>query len=180
MSTSAGSEGEECLGARQRETRLSRRLIAPTAGSVTSQRPRNPPEPAAGRCRGAAGPLRWSQDAAHRRADDDPESLRRLTAFVQGLEQLGWSEGRNLRTVVRFGAGDAVRLRKYAEELVAMAPDIIMTTGSLSLTAALQATRGVPIVFAQVADPVGAGYVTTLASPARSSKQIRRILLTCA
>ena len=56
-------------------------------------------------------------------APDDPESLRRLTAFVQGLEHLGWNEGRNLSTAVRFGAGDAVRLRKYAEELVAMAPD---------------------------------------------------------
>jgi putative tryptophan/tyrosine transport system substrate-binding protein len=67
--------------------------------------------------------------------------------------------------VVRFGAGDAVRLRKYAEDLVAMAPDAIVTIGSSSLAAALQATRRVPIVFAQVADPVGAGYVASLAWP---------------
>jgi putative ABC transport system substrate-binding protein len=98
-------------------------------------------------------------------ASDDPESSRRLTVFVQGLEQLGWSEGRNLRTTVRFGAGDALRVRKYAEELVTMAPDAIMTTGSLSLGALLQATRRIPIVFAQVADPVGAGYVQSLAWP---------------
>jgi putative ABC transport system substrate-binding protein len=98
-------------------------------------------------------------------ASDDPESSRRLTAFVQGLEQSGWSEGRNLRTTVRFGAGDALRVGKYAEELVAMAPDAILTTGSLSLGALLQATRRIPIVFAQVADPVGAGYVQSLAWP---------------
>jgi putative ABC transport system substrate-binding protein len=98
-------------------------------------------------------------------ASDDPESSRRLTAFVQGLEQSGWSEGRNLRTAVRFGAGDALRVRKYAEELVAMAPDAIMTTGSLSLGALLQETRRIPIVFAQVADPVGAGFVQSLAWP---------------
>jgi putative tryptophan/tyrosine transport system substrate-binding protein len=98
-------------------------------------------------------------------ASDDPESSRRLTAFVQGLERLGWSEGRNLHTTVRFGAGDALRVRKYAEELVVMAPDAIMTTGSLSLGALLQATRKIPIVFAQVADPVGAGFVQSLAWP---------------
>ena len=96
---------------------------------------------------------------------DDAELLRRLAALMQGLEQLGWSEGRNLRTEVRSGAGDAGQIRKYAEKLVAFAPDVIVVSGSACTAAALQASRTVPIVFANVADPVGAGYVESLARP---------------
>jgi putative ABC transport system substrate-binding protein len=98
-------------------------------------------------------------------AGDDPESSRRLTALVRALQELGWSDSRNVRIDTRWGAGDPDRIRKYAAELVTLAPDIIVTTGSASTAAALQTTGTVPIVFVQVADPVGAGYVESLARP---------------
>jgi putative ABC transport system substrate-binding protein len=86
-------------------------------------------------------------------------------AFLQGLQQLGWSEGRNVRIDTRWAAGDAARTRKYAVELVALAPDVILASGSASLGPLLEATRTVPIVFAIVPDPVGAGYVQSLSRP---------------
>jgi putative ABC transport system substrate-binding protein len=89
----------------------------------------------------------------------------RLTAFLQGLQQLGWTEGRNVRIDVRWGGGDAARLRRYAAELVALSPDAILAVTSPAVTALQQATRTVPIVFVQVADPVAAGYVASLAQP---------------
>src|SRR5262249_5813835 len=98
-------------------------------------------------------------------AADDAESSRRFTAFVQGLQELGWAEGRNMRVDVRWGAGDAGRIRDYAAELVAMAPDVIFVIGAGSLVPLQQATRTVPIVFALVSDPVGAGFVESLARP---------------
>ena len=108
-------------------------------------------------------------DAAHRRAHalaaDDPEGQARLAAFLQGLQQLGWTDGRNVRIEYRWGAGDADRIRKYAAELVALAPDVILATGGATVAPLLQATRTVPIVFADVADPVGAGFVDSLARP---------------
>jgi putative ABC transport system substrate-binding protein len=98
-------------------------------------------------------------------AADDPEFQARMTAFVQGLAQLGWLDGRNVRIDTRWGVGDADRIRKYAAELLALAPDVILANSSAALAALLQATRTVPIVFTTVADPVGAGYVDSLARP---------------
>ena len=98
-------------------------------------------------------------------AADDQESMARYTAFLQGLQELGWTDGRNVRIDVRWGAGDAERTRKYAAELVALAPDAIMTSGSISLGQLIKATRTVPIVFALIADPVGAGFVKSLSRP---------------
>jgi putative ABC transport system substrate-binding protein len=98
-------------------------------------------------------------------AANDPEGQARVTVFVQALQQLGWTDGRNMRIDVRWGAVDADRYRKYAEELVALAPDVILATSSAALGTLQRATRTVPIVFAAVADPVGAGYVDSLARP---------------
>jgi putative ABC transport system substrate-binding protein len=98
-------------------------------------------------------------------AADDPEGQARLTIFVQALQQLGWIDGHNMRIDVRWGAVDADRYRKYTEELVALAPDVILAGSSAALAPLQQATRSVPIVFAGVADPVGGGYVDSLARP---------------
>jgi putative tryptophan/tyrosine transport system substrate-binding protein len=97
---------------------------------------------------------------------DGPEMKARLAAFQQALEQLGWSDGRNVRIASRSGAGsDAEGLRREATELVALAPDIILANGASAVAAALEATSSVPIVFTQVSDPVGAGHVASLARP---------------
>jgi len=98
-------------------------------------------------------------------AENDPEGHARNAAFQQGLGQLGWVEGRNLRIEYRWTAGDPERGRKLAEELVALAPDVILTTGSAGLVPLLQVTRTLPIVFTIVPDPVGAGLVDSLARP---------------
>jgi putative ABC transport system substrate-binding protein len=98
-------------------------------------------------------------------AADDPEQSRRLTAFVQGLQELGWTDGRNLRIDTRWAAGDANRVRRYAGELLALAPDVMLATGGTTVGPLLQATRTVPIVFVQVPDPVGAGFIASLARP---------------
>jgi ABC-type uncharacterized transport system substrate-binding protein len=96
---------------------------------------------------------------------DNPVGQARNAAFLLGLRQLGWIEGDNLRINTRWAAGDNERLREYAAELVALAPDAIMATGSPAVGPLLQATRTVPIVFVNVADPVGAGFVHNLARP---------------
>jgi putative ABC transport system substrate-binding protein len=96
---------------------------------------------------------------------DNAEGQSRLTAFAQALQQLGWIVGQNIRIDYRLGDGRADAMRKYATELVALAPDVILASSSASLSPLLQATRTVPIVFAGVADPVGAGYVESLARP---------------
>jgi len=96
---------------------------------------------------------------------DDPRSQPNITAFVQTLQQLGWTDGRNVKIDYRWPAGDADKARKYAAELVALAPDIILAIGTPSLASLLQATRTVPIVFVAVSDPVGAGYVDSLSRP---------------
>ena len=96
---------------------------------------------------------------------DDPEAQARVGAFLQGLQEFGWAVGRNVRIEYRWGAGDADRTRGYAAELVALAPDVILTSGASALAPLLQATRSVPVVFAQVPDPVGAGFVNSLARP---------------
>jgi putative tryptophan/tyrosine transport system substrate-binding protein len=98
-------------------------------------------------------------------AADDLEGQARLTAFAQGLQQLGWTDGRNARIEYRWAVADAERIRKQAAELVALAPDAILASGVPVVTALLQATRSVPIVFAQVIDPVGSGLVASLARP---------------
>ena len=98
-------------------------------------------------------------------AADDAEGHARLTAFAQGLQQLGWTVGQNIRIDYRWGDGKAETLRKYAGELVALAPEVILATSSTAVAPLLQATPTVPIVLAGVADPVGAGYVESLARP---------------
>jgi len=98
-------------------------------------------------------------------AADDPNGKARLAAFLQGLQELGWIDGRNVRIDHRWAADDAERYRRYAAELVALAPDIILASGSQSVAALQQTTRTVPIVFASVIDPVGAGFVASLAHP---------------
>ena len=98
-------------------------------------------------------------------AADDAESQARNAAFLQALQQLGWTNGANVRIDFRFGAGDAERNRRYASELVALAPDVIVATGSPVVEPLRQATRSVPIIFLQITDPVGAGLVASLARP---------------
>ena len=102
-------------------------------------------------------------------AADDPEGQARLTAFVQGLQELGWTDGRNVRIDYRWPAGDAERTRRYATELAALAPDVILAGGGSVVPSLLQATRTVPIVFTQTPDPVGAGFVNSLARPGGSA-----------
>ena len=96
---------------------------------------------------------------------DDQEAHARNVVLEQSLQQLGWTVGRNLQIDYRLAGGDPDRLRRYAEELVALAPDVIMSVGSVPIGPLLQATRTIPIVFSNVADPVGAGFVQSLARP---------------
>ena len=94
-------------------------------------------------------------------APDRPD----VAGFLQALQQLGWSEGHNLRIDYRWGRGNAADTRKYAQELVALVPDVLLVSGASSLTPLLQATRTLPIVFTSVADPVGAGFVESMSRP---------------
>jgi putative ABC transport system substrate-binding protein len=98
-------------------------------------------------------------------AADDPEAQARHAAFLQGLEQLGWIDGRNVRIDARWTAGNTANTRKYAKELVALVPDVILVGGGASIGALLETTRSVPIVFAFVPDPVGSGFVDSLSRP---------------
>ena len=98
-------------------------------------------------------------------AEIDLEARTILAAFLQELQRLGWSDGRNARFDIRWGESDPGRTRKYAAELAAVAPDVILAIGPNSVAALLDATRTVPIVFAIVPDPVGAGFVDSLAEP---------------
>jgi putative ABC transport system substrate-binding protein len=95
----------------------------------------------------------------------DSSRQARMAAFLKGLQQAGWNDGRNLRIDYRSGLGDAANMRIYAAELVALAPDVILVTGTAAMAPMLQATSTIPIVFANVADPVGAGFVDSLARP---------------
>jgi putative tryptophan/tyrosine transport system substrate-binding protein len=99
------------------------------------------------------------------RAADDPEGQARLAVFLQGLQELGWTDGRNVRIDHRWAAADADRSRTYAAELVALAPDVILASGSQTVAALQQTTRTVPIVFVNIIDPVGGGFVASLAHP---------------
>jgi len=96
---------------------------------------------------------------------DNPEYQARLSAFQQGLQQLGWTDGRNVKIDIRWAAGNADNIRKYAAEFAALTPDVILAAGGAAVGPLLQATRTVPIVFAQVIDPVGAAFVDSLARP---------------
>jgi putative ABC transport system substrate-binding protein len=117
-------------------------------------------------------PARAQQDGRMRRigvlmgfAEDDPETKARLGGFRQGLEGLGWSEGRNVRTDYRFAAGRIDRFQPLAKELVALQPDVILAQGT-AVTAAMQReSRAIPIVFVTVSDPIGSGFVASLARP---------------
>jgi putative ABC transport system substrate-binding protein len=102
----------------------------------------------------------------HTLSSEEPDSKARLAAFAQGMQQLGWTDGRNLKIVYRTGTeGSVERIRRYAAELIALAPDAIMVGGAANVGPLLEATRTVPIVFVNVADPVGAGFVDSLARP---------------
>jgi len=98
-------------------------------------------------------------------ASDDPAEQARLMAFGQGLQELGWTIGRNVRIENRWSAGDPERIRRNTEEMVALAPDVILASGNAGVAPLLQATRTVPVVFVIVPDPVGAGFVDSLARP---------------
>jgi putative ABC transport system substrate-binding protein len=98
-------------------------------------------------------------------AADDAEGQARIAEFLQGLQQLGWTDGSNVRMDYRWAAGDAGRFQRYAEELLALAPDVILASATPSVQALQRATRTVPIVFVSVTDPVGAGFVQSLARP---------------
>jgi putative tryptophan/tyrosine transport system substrate-binding protein len=98
-------------------------------------------------------------------AADDPESMARNAAFLQGLQELGWTVGRNVQIDYRWTQGDPERARRAAAELVTLAPDVIFTLGASTMGPLLQTTRSVPIVFVVVIDPVGSGFVASLARP---------------
>jgi putative tryptophan/tyrosine transport system substrate-binding protein len=98
-------------------------------------------------------------------AATDADTQERNAAFAKSLQELGWVVGRNVQIDFRYGLGNAANIRKYAAELVALAPDVILVSGALALAPLLQVTRTVPIVFVSVADPVGAGFVESMARP---------------
>jgi putative ABC transport system substrate-binding protein len=98
-------------------------------------------------------------------AEGDPQARIEIAAFLRALQELGWSEGRNLRVDTRWGGGDADRIRKYAAELVALAPEVVLALGGTVVGTLQQASGTVPIVFVNVTDPVGRGYVASLAQP---------------
>jgi putative ABC transport system substrate-binding protein len=98
-------------------------------------------------------------------AEDDPESVARRPAFEQALKTLGWTNGSNLRIEYRWAAGDAERIRKLAAEIIALEPDVILLAGSSVVAPMMQATRTIPMVFVQAIDPVGSGFVKSLARP---------------
>ena len=101
--------------------------------------------------------------------EDDPEGQARVRAFLEGLQELGWAYGRNVRVDIRWTAGNPADSNKYAAELVALAPDVIFASASVNVAALQRVTRTVPIVFANVIDPVGAGFVASLARPGGST-----------
>jgi putative ABC transport system substrate-binding protein len=97
--------------------------------------------------------------------ESDPDAKARIAAFVEGLQQLGWTHGANVRIDYHWAGSDPERNRRYATELAGMQPDVIWTTGSLALLALKRATHTIPIVFTSVFDPVGSGFVTSLSRP---------------
>jgi putative ABC transport system substrate-binding protein len=110
-------------------------------------------------------------------AADDPESPRRILALGQGLQEFGWTEGRNLRIDIRWAAGDPERYRRYASELIALGPDVVLASGGSTVAALQQVSRSVPIVFVGVTDPVGFGLVRSFARPGGNATWICRFRL---
>ncbi|MGB8392918.1 MAG: ABC transporter substrate-binding protein [Pseudolabrys sp.] len=98
-------------------------------------------------------------------AEDDPESVARRPAFEQALKALNWTNGNNLRVDYRWAASDPERIRKLVAEIIALEPDVILLSGTSVVPPMMQATRTIPIVFVQVIDPVGSGFVKSLARP---------------
>src|SRR5262245_65572989 len=98
-------------------------------------------------------------------AADDPEGQRRVAAFLQGLQEAGWAVGRNVDIEMRWAGGNADLFRRYAIEIIALTPDVILASGTPSVVAVQQATRTVPTVFVLVPDAVGTGIVASLARP---------------
>jgi putative ABC transport system substrate-binding protein len=96
---------------------------------------------------------------------DDPESQARLAAFRQALQELGWVDGRNILMEYRWGAADVARARKLAAELIALAPDVVLASASPTVAGLQEVTRAVPIIFVNVIDAVGAGFVESMARP---------------
>ena len=101
------------------------------------------------------------------RSANDPEGQAFVAAFLQGLQELGWSDGRNAIVDIRWFTGNSADARKYAAELVALAPHVILAVGTLGVSAVKRETQTIPIVFNSVSDPVGAGVVDDLARPDR-------------
>ena len=95
---------------------------------------------------------------------DAPGTKVRHAEFLEGLRQLGWVPGRNVQIEVRYGGGDEAQTRKYAAELIALAPDVILVGGTTASEVVLKTTRSIPIVFVVVPDPVGSGYVKRVAT----------------
>ena len=120
--------------------------------------------PLAVRAQQTAVPLRRIGVFMHFAADD-PEGQARIGAFLQGLQEFGWAIGSNIKIDYRWSAGDPERSRRYAAELIALAPDVILGSGTTTVVPLQQATRTVPIVFMLIPDPVGAGFVESLARP---------------
>src|SRR3954447_6801459 len=98
-------------------------------------------------------------------AEDDPESALRRAALEKGLKELGWISGGNIRIDYRWAANDPELIRKFAAELIALAPDVILTSGSVVAAPVVRATRDIPIIFLQVIDPVGSGLIESMAQP---------------
>src|SRR5499427_2192490 len=99
--------------------------------------------------------------------EGDQRGLESITAFAQGLAELGWTVGRNVRIEYRWGAGDLDRFRRYAAELIALSPDVVLATAGSIVGAFQEASRTVPIVFVTTIDPVGGGWVESLSRPGR-------------
>jgi ABC-type uncharacterized transport system substrate-binding protein len=102
-------------------------------------------------------------------ATDDAEGQRRIGVFLQGLQEAGWAVGRNVDIDVRWAAGEADRFRRYAVELIALMPDVVLASATPSVMAMQQVTRNVPIVFVLTPDPVGSGIVDSLSHPGRNA-----------
>jgi len=100
---------------------------------------------------------------------DDPEGQARMTALIQGLQERGWSDGRNVRIEYRWAAGNPERLRRYAVELIALAPDVVVSGGGAAAAALQEVSRTVPIVFGNIVDPIASGLVDSVARPGRNS-----------
>jgi len=105
-------------------------------------------------------------------AADDPEGQARMTALIQGLQERGWTDGRNARIDYRYAVGEPELQRKYAAEMVALAPDVVVSGGLAAAAALQQASRNIPIVFGNILDPVGAGLVASLARPSGNSTHV--------